>query len=219
MKLNQFVSMLKEGYSFEVLKTLIHLDLKNPTTEKDKKRFTTLLKGAEKLPAYATAKNQEKVREEIRKYLKNWSLSDLPDGSTLESVIDFSAKTDERIGVTAKDYSAYFDSLIVEEEEEEVGLCMTIYDKDKKKSFKATIHGKSERMKRQEALGEYLPVDLMDMDFVSLRQYLVSVEGSESDSKITVAEAIARGAAYINASTCVGAFVNAKYLDLFKDFF
>jgi len=155
----------------------------------------------------------------MREALKKWLMKDLPEGESIVSVIDFSEKTGGRIGLTAENYSKYFDSLVSEKDEDEVGLTVDIYSANKKKNFKAVMHGKSERLRRQNAVAEYMPMESLDMDFISLRQYLIAVDGSEKDSKTTVAEAVARGSAYLNASTCVGAFVNRNFLKLFTDFF
>lgn len=216
MKLIQFIKLLKDGYPFDTLKTIIHKDLKN---NPDDKRLGKFFRALNMLPGYATAKNMEESRECIKKELKNWTFDKLPEAAVIESITDFSAATGERIKITTEDYAKYFDSFLTEDDENKIGLNLEIYSRDTKKSFKAVMYGKDMRVTRQTEVSSYLPMGELDLDYMSLVQYLTAVPGAEEDSKITVAEAISRGTAYINASSVAGEFVNRKFLELFNDLF
>ena len=216
MQLNQLVTLLKEGYDLESLRLYIH-DLKDI---ENRDKIKELIRVTERMSSYVTNHRRIESDKVVSEYYDDWEFPATINKMTFESLVDFSEKTDERIKVTVEDYKEYYDSLITEEDSENTSLKMEIFNKDETMSFTAILPGRTVLQERQKEVNKYLPLNkTMDMNFASLVQYLYSASNAESQT-ISVPEAIARGAAYIQSATAVGKLIDSKlFMDLFKELF
>ena len=220
MKLKQLVDRLKEGRSIEDLKPLLGADI-NFEKIKSEEKVDALFKKMKALPFQAFADDRNKYKEELMEARSKWPTIVCDDVDSIESVTDFSDKTDKRIKITIENYQKYFDGILSDSNagDNEADLEMTIYDVEHKKSFKATMFSTATFSERQRERSWLPPVDYTNPEFIYLASYIIAVPGSENDNSITVAEAAARGQACMSAFNIAGKYINIKFKQLMKDFF
>jgi len=216
MLVREFLKLAKAGYPVSDIKNLAGRTFA-PGTLDNEENVKKLMHAVRKAPRVIFEESIQKFKDDRDAAIKAWGMPVLSDVE-FESVVDFSAQTGERIKITVEDYAAYFDALLVEDNEDDVTLDIEVYSADKAKSFKAKLSSPA-RVERLRA-GYSWAVGLSDVDLFYVLNYLVAVSDSSSDAlDITLAEAVARGGAWYDASLYAGKLMSSKFADLFRDFF
>ena len=215
MKVSHFITMLREGVDFESAKLLSYRKPKKGFSVDDK--LKTRAKKLLNMSSYVLTKYREELDVYNKKDLATWTFKKL-DVSGVESVVDFNKVSDERIKISAENYSAYIDQILNDEDDgSNADLEFELFGNDKKKKFKAKMLGSAALTAKQGEIGQFLPLASLDIEYMYLAQYLMATDDIDHD--IEVSEAIARGMAYVVAVSAIGQFVNKNLTKLFDDFF
>lgn len=216
MLVKEFLKLARAGYPVEEIKKLAGRTFLPDALDSEDK-IKKLMHAVQKAPRVMFEDSVQKFKDARDAAVKEWAMPKLSEVK-FESVVDFSQQTEDRIAITVEDYAAYFDALLVEDNEDEVTLDIEVFSADRTKSFKAKLSSSS-RVERLRAKQSWA-IGLNDVDLFYVLNYLIAISDSSSEATdIPLAEAVARGAAFYDASFYAGKLLNSKFSELFRDFF
>lgn len=216
MLVSEFLKLADAGYPLEDIRKLAGRDFAGGTRpDGETKKLMTFVK---KAPRTMFSSDNEAYLNAKNKYEEEWSIDDLKDVK-FESVVDFSSQTNEQIKITIEDYQKYFDDLLAENDEDEVSLHLEVYSADKNQSFSAELMSPAKTQKEQEKYKWVQDVTYADQEWWYLLGYIIAVSDSSSALNVTVAEGVARGKMLTQVFRYTGKLLNARFAELFKDFF
>lgn len=216
MLVSEFIKLADAGYALDDIKQIAGRVF-TPGALATDTAMKKLMRFVEKAPRVLFEQDITSYRN-LRKDAENhWKMPKLSE-IKFESVIDFSEQTENRIAITAEDYQAYFDQLMADDDEDTAALDVKVLSGDGTDSFTAKLHSSAQIEKIRSKYSWAAKIN--DVDLFYLLSYIIAISDSSSSAlNIPVAEGVARGIAWYDASVYVGKLLNSRFTDLFRDFF
>lgn len=216
MLVSEFLRLADAGYPLEDIRKLAGRDFAGRArSEEETKKLMTFVK---KAPRTMFSPDNEAYLDAKTQYETEWSMDDLKNVK-FESVVDFSSQTREQIKITIEDYQKYFDDLLSENDEDDAALHIEVYSADKGQSFSAELMSPARTQKEQEKYKWASDITFADQEWWYLLSYIIAVSDSSSALNVSVAEGVARGKMLTQVFRYTGKLLNARFAELFKDFF